>query len=372
MSISKHIHNFGVSDSFSSYILRLASKLPIFHMLKRLITLGFFTTMLFISCDEGVREADISNIDQQCDFYALNDSLQQFDLANAEEINQQLYQSLGSFWRDYTESILREGAFDDPATLGKIAQFMTDPTISEINTEVSAVLGPGQAERIDQLDKAFRRMRYFFPETPAPQVVFMNSGFNYGIFPTETHLAVGQEWYLGTEHHITQSLDENTFPNYIRKKMAPEFLVGDAMRGWLAVHFQHQYYDDSDLLSTVMYWGKILYLMDVTFPELTDGQKINYTPDEIAWCQANERNLWAAFSQQDILYEKRKFEIYRWVNDGPFTSAQSVPQESPSRLGMWIGWQVIRDYMERNNEVTPEQLLQETNYLKLLNAYRPG
>lgn len=335
-------------------------------MVFRSVFIIFLTLTLFTACESPYREADISNIPSQIEALSLKDTL-----ANSPTSIQQLYQTFGNFWRDYTEDILRIGPASDPATLTNIDAFLQDPTISELEAAIAEIHNNRLAQYGEALDEGFRRYHFFFPETKSPQIIFMNSGFNFGIYPTDGQLGIGLDFYLGASHPLTATLDPNLFPQFLKNKMEPQYLTGDAMRGWMLVQHQQDFYDDTNLLSTAMYWGKTLYLMDLMFPEMADHLKINFTAEDIAWCQANERNLWLSFSNQDVLYERRKFEVNRWIEDGPFTRAADLPQDCPSRIGQWICWQVVRDYMARNKDVTPEMLLAETNYLKMLNSYRP-
>jgi hypothetical protein len=48
-------------------------------------------------------------------------------------------------------------------------------------------------------------------------------------------------------------------------------------------------------------------------------------------------------------------------------------KDSPSRLGEWIGLQIIRSYMQKNRDVTLQMLLQETDAQKILtlSGYKP-
>jgi uncharacterized protein YjaZ len=62
-------------------------------------------------------------------------------------------------------------------------------------------------------------------------------------------------------------------------------------------------------------------------------------------------------------------EISKWVNDGPFTSG--LPQESPSRVGIWIGWQMVKQYMEKNPSLTIPQLMDFEDVSVILNNYKP-
>ena len=116
----------------------------------------------------------------------------------------------------------------------------------------------------------------------------------------------------------------------------------------------------------------MMYILELMLPETSKASLIDYTEDQLAWCASSERNLWVELSQQDVLYETRRFEINRWIIDGPFTRVEGLPQETPSRIGVWIAWQIVNDYMERNPEITLQELLESENYIALLNAYRPN
>ena len=49
--------------------------------------------------------------------------------------------------------------------------------------------------------------------------------------------------------------------------------------------------------------------------------------------------------------------IPRFISPAPFSKFYlEIDNESPGRVGAWIGWQIVRSYM-KNNEVSLPQLL---------------
>ena len=54
------------------------------------------------------------------------------------------------------------------------------------------------------------------------------------------------------------------------------------------------------------------------------------------------------FSSESILTAK-------YINPAPFTAY--FPAESPGRTGIWIGWQIVRSFMEKNPQVTLPELM---------------
>jgi len=323
-------------------------------------------------CSEDQVSTDISAIPSEVQFLNLHNDLRMSTAQPPEMRHQQLYQTYGAFWNEYTEAILQIGEGQDPQTLHELDRFLSYPDTEASSEAIEQVHGAYFETYSRAIDDAFRRYRFYFPEETLPTVVYYNGGFNFGVYPTETHLGIGLEFFLGADHSITQQLDPQLFPNYIQKRMEPNFLVSDAVRGWLLVHYQDRFYQEKDLLTTCMYWGKMMYILDVMLPDETDPNKMGYSEEEQAWCLANERNLWIEFSQQPILYETRRFEINRWTADAPFTRAAKLPQNTPPRVGVWLAWRIVRDYMEKNPDTTLDQLLNESDYLRMLNAYRPG
>jgi uncharacterized protein YjaZ len=62
----------------------------------------------------------------------------------------------------------------------------------------------------------------------------------------------------------------------------------------------------------------------------------------------------------------------RFINPAQFSKFYlEIDNESPGRVGAWIGWQIVRSYM-KNNEVTVAQLL-KTNAKQIFekSKYKP-
>jgi len=100
-----------------------------------------------------------------------------------------------------------------------------------------------------------------------------------------------------------------------------------------------------------------LYLKDVLLPDYTDADKMGYKEDQITWCQENEGYIWRYFIENKMLYDTDQKLIPRFINPAPFSKFYlEIDNDSPGRVGAWIGWQIVRSYME-NNEVSVSQLL---------------
>ena len=111
-------------------------------------------------------------------------------------------------------------------------------------------------------------------------------------------------------------------------------------------------------LDIILAEGKKLYMIDCYLPEVIDSQKIGYTQNELDWIRMNEPQIWKYFIENKLLYSTDTELYKRFVEDAPFSKFYiDIDKDSPGRVGVWLGWQIVRSYMN-NNSVTLQQLLQ--------------
>jgi uncharacterized protein YjaZ len=107
-------------------------------------------------------------------------------------------------------------------------------------------------------------------------------------------------------------------------------------------------------------------------PDYTDAERIGYTEDHIKWCQENESYMWEYFVSNKMLYSSDPKLPNRFINLAPFSKFYlEIDNETPGRVGQWVGWQIVRSYMQ-NNEVSVIQLL-KTDPIELFekSKYKP-
>jgi hypothetical protein len=218
-----------------------------------------------------------------------------------------------------------------------------------------------------EFQEVFKRHKYHFPEKNNPKVITMMSGFNQSFVYADSTLAIGLEMFLGEKSVFYQML---AMPRYKSQFMNKENILPDATRIWMLNEFPYNM-EKSDLLSEMVYMGKIMYLTDAMLPNVYDTLKIQYTEKQLDYCIQNEFNIWSYFAAQKLLYTTDQAEIMKYTAEGPFTAAFS--KESAPRIGYWIGWQIVRQYMKNNPEVTLQDLINETDSQLLLSKskYKP-
>tara|TARA_B110001469_G_C9636415_1_gene319196 strand:- start:1575 stop:2642 length:1068 start_codon:yes stop_codon:yes gene_type:complete len=325
----------------------------------------FLSTLLITSCVDKKREVDISGINLELKISRLD--LELFD--NDESMQTKilkLSKQYGEFFARYTEDILNLGAVGDPALAGAYKQFVYDADISKVAKSVSNEYKDFSIESLS-LTNAFKRYKVLFPNRIVPEIVTIISGFTYKIAATEKTLGIGLDMYLGENYSYYSSVQ---FPAYRKMTMERKNIVSDALTGWITTEFLKP--DSSNaMIDEIIYEGKILYLLDQMLPLVNDEIKIGYSIQQLKWCTDNEMAMWGHFVNEKLLFSQIKGDYFKYVNDGPFTPG--FDRASPSRTGNWLGWQIVRRYMENNPTISATELMNNRDAQRILNTsnYKP-
>ncbi|MCY1477635.1 hypothetical protein D3C87_73560 [compost metagenome] len=229
---------------------------------------------------------------------------------------------------------------------------MKNPLLRELHAEVQKTFGNFQKERGD-LEELFRHIKYYFPETSLPKVITLISEVDTQskVIYADSLLLISLDVYLGKDHKFYSG-----FPEYQRRTFEKSQILPDVVSDFSLRKIAPP--TDRALLSQMIYFGKELYLKDVLVPQVSDADKIGYTPEQITWSQENEGYIWRYFVDEKLLYDSDPKLPGRFINPAPFSKFYlEIDNESPGQIGMWIGWQIVRSYM-KNNDVSLQQLLQ--------------
>ncbi len=202
------------------------------------------------------------------------------------------------------------------------------------------------------LKQFFRYAKYYFPEFEIPRVITVTNDVDYDnrIILTDSLLLIGLDNYLGTEHKYYGG-----FQRYVAKHLDRKYLVSDVASAFAKKVVPRP--RDRTFLARMIYFGKELYLKDRLMPDATDAVKIEYSQEEMDWALGNEEPIWRNFVENEYLYSTDNKLTLRFLDPAPFSKfGLELDNESPGRLGRYIGWQIVRSFMD-NNDVELKQLL---------------
>jgi uncharacterized protein YjaZ len=129
--------------------------------------------------------------------------------------------------------------------------------------------------------------------------------------------------------------------------------------------------EKADLISSMVYEGKILYFVKAMSPDIPDSVSLNFTNSQTKWLKNNEEKVWTYFIENKKLFESDILEIRKYTGEAPFTAA--FGNNSAPRAGQYIGFRIVEEYMQKHPEVSLPQLMTEPDAMKILqqSVYNP-
>ncbi len=219
----------------------------------------------------------------------------------------------------------------------------------------------------EELVSMFQHIKYYDEMFSVPRIVTLTNMVQYRdkVIVTDSIALIALDNYLGEAHKFYVN---GNIPSYLAKNFKKEQIVVN-----LADEFAKQYVFQNNrktLLDEMVYFGKLLYFKDVMIPFKTDADKIGYAEAQIKWAEANESPIWSYFIEKELLYSTDPKLPNRFLADAPFSKFYlEFDNESPGRLGQYIGWQIVKAYAVTTGadvmkimETEPEEIFRKSKF----------
>lgn len=208
-----------------------------------------------------------------------------------------------------------------------------------------------------EIKSLFQHLKYYDKTFKEPRVITLTNFVDYRnkTIVTDTIVLIALDNYLGESHEFYADI-----PKYLTQNMKSSQIISDLASDYASKYiFQSQ---RKTLLDEMIYFGKELYFKDKMIPFVSDAVKIGYTQEQLDWALSNESYIWRYFIEKELLYSTDSSLPNRFVANAPFTKFYlELDSESPGRLGQYIGWQIVRSYMEHNNVELLDMLQKDAN-----------
>ena len=278
-----------------------------------------------------------------------------------------LYDEYPAFMPLWVEDILGIPSADTAFLEQQLPEFLNDTVYGFKQTNAREQQIFADVSDIEKaLSKAFARIAWLYPETEVPSFYLFISGFQTPIYFGDELIGIGADMYLGSDYEYYNRV----VYEYQKQTMRPECIPVDVVTAYL---FRTLPYTStkSRLLDQMLYRGKIMYLTAQIFDELPGYEVMGWTKEQWNWCVENEQAIWHLVMDKRDLFSTESLTLTSYLNDGPFTS--EISQDSPGRLGIWLGWRIVESYMEHNPQVTLQELMAEPDAQNILEEsyYKP-
>jgi hypothetical protein len=319
--------------------------------------------LMFISCTDN-SNVDVSDIKVELNIVRFEQDVFENKLNTFEAFKSKY----GSFVNDYNMGIMGFNGNEQEA-FNQLMMFKNDPNAKKQYQLVKEKYGNFEVYE-KELTLAYQYFKYYFPKQNIPKIITFISNFSFYMNPVgEDYIGISLDMHMGEDFkpYLFTNIE-----NYWKKILTPKTIV----LHHLLAHGNDLFYKSNlqkNFLDEMVYQGKLLYFIDKTIPQLEDHIKIGMTPKEYEWCLKEEANIWSFFVKEKLIYETDARKYDRFFKEGPKTIASGVPEDAPPMLGKFLGWQLIRKYMDKHPETNLSDLMNQSNSLLILqeSQYKP-
>ena len=326
----------------------------------------FFLLIGFVlySCSQEKQKPDVSHIDLAIKIERFDQDFTNMDTQNILGHNNQWLKTYGDFYLDYMLHMLQVGS---PADTLYMQHMLNDIVQQRDFKALSGAVSekfPDLTLQEKELSQAFKYLIHYFPTYKVPRFISFFSGFAVQVPVGQGYIGIGLDMFLGSDSPFYPSLVQS-IPLYISRRFTPEYIIPRVVETVLREEILPEPINEGNTLEKMIHHGKILYAMDCIL-DVPDSLKIGYTREQMEWSAHFQKDIWSWFLQEDLLYSTDYLRTQKYFSEAPFSPELGKQNESAPKLGSFIGWQIIRQYMKRNPEVSLQDLFEQNDAQMIL------
>jgi hypothetical protein len=318
------------------------------------VVIAFLFTSIFVACNDEKKAPDVSNIKIDLTVNRFEQDFFALDLDHLDSSLDSLYAKDPAFFQDFLSMVM---AYEQTDTAIKyIPLFIRDSLYSKVYKDAQSQFRSFD-NTVSQIKKGLQYVKHYFPQYNLPNgiVTFIGpiDGVATGI-TSNNRFAIGLQGYLGKDYPAYHTAYIRTvYPEYRSRKFEPEYITVNCMQSIIDEIYPARY-AGKPLIEQMVEAGKRWYMLDQFLPQLDDSLKTGYTKAQLNNAYANESSIWGHFVTGNLLYSSDQGTVRDYMNDGPYTLP--LGQGSPPNIGHFIGWQIVKKWMDKTGK-TMEELL---------------
>jgi gliding motility-associated lipoprotein GldB len=254
---------------------------------------------------------------------------------------------------------------DQQAMVNSLFQLATEPNLKKFAGEVQNKFGD-MADVEQELENAYKHLRHYYPAIPVPEVkTFISGMLGPDLYVSDSLVVLGIDYFAGKEASYRPQQ-----PAYILRRYDKPFMV-PAVVLQVSGKYNQTNPRNRTMLAQMVDFGKSFYFTQRMMPCTADSLIIGYTDQQMADIQYNEGKIWAHFVEKELLYETNHFKVNKYIGERP--NIPEIGKQCPGRIATWVGWQIVRKYMEEHPQVSLQQLMEEKDAQKIFqqSKYKP-
>jgi hypothetical protein len=257
----------------------------------------------------------------------------------------------------------RQAYPSDSVFINQLYQRFHNPAFDTLRIETKRIFSNGQ-ELKKEFEDAFANIRYYYPDFKIPKIQTVITGMESDLFVSDSLIMIGLDYYLGADAKYKPNMYE-----YMQRRYHKGFVVPSALLLYGIENSADN--EDKSVLADMIAYGKAYYFAKHMLPCVPDSVFVGYTKAEIEGAQENQNIIWKRLVDDEVFFNTTRQVKQKYIGERPKTF--EVSDQCPGRIGMWVGWQIVNEYMKRNEKITLPALMGNGNAQQIFKAskYKP-
>lgn len=240
------------------------------------------------------------------------------------------------------DEMLRRAEYpNDSIFIDEMFKRFTNPGIDTLLQETRKVFGEA-AQLESEFREAFANIKHYYPDFTPPKIKTLITGLDTDLFVSDSLILISLDFFLGPDARYRPKTYD-----YLMRRYDPHDIVPSCLLIYgISQRFNKTDLKDRTVLADMIAYGKSFYFAKHMLPCTPDSVLIWYTTEEMKGARSNEDLIWARFIQDKILFSTNIMDKKNYLGDRPVTL--QVGEKCPGRIGQWVGWQVVKEYMSNN------------------------
>lgn len=250
-----------------------------------------------------------------------------------------------------------------PDTARAAALWSNSLPVAVFTPAVDSILGdskeflPRLGEQLAYMREAARLEGIDFPQNRHYAAVVYGRNEPYGFVDSVMLIALNH--YLGVDYPGYER-----FPVHIRFQKQTEYLPYDLAEGQLADSQPYMDVEDESGLNTnlsrMLYSGALALGRTMLVKDADSAVALGYSQEQWKWLLDNEASMWRKMVANGLLFDTSAVTGSRLLGPAPATPLLDI--HSPGRAGRFIGYRMVKGYLDKHPETTLKELLSPAFY----------
>lgn len=278
--------------------------------------------------------------------------------------------AFAAMYGKYPENLIAKNAWNNKEMLESIKDFINDDVIKEIYQDTQTQYAD-MSDFKKEIIPALTLYLTHFPDEKIPDFCTVVSGIDFQlpqVFGFDNTIFICLDMYLGKDY---KHYGKSGMPKYIAARCEKKYMATDCFSKALV----YKHLPDKTLvtlLDNMVDAGKKMLFTQTMFPSISEQDILGYSKEQYKWATSHESAVWHYLVEKNMVYDKTDNVIRRMMDETPFT--RDFGNDSPGRLGVFIGFQIVQSYMKTHPGTTLKDLMAMTDSQKILkeSGYKPN